>query len=563
MSQPSATIVILDVAEVTDLDRCIEALALTDESHSAEVVIVFDVGSSGAHRGNWQPSVPWAHMSRELPDADTGEYVLILRSDTEPQSGFLMSLITTSRRAIAEGAATPVLVYPRTKIGLGTSDLPRDWPALERCVLPPQAVLISATDWGMLRAGSEGRSADYLVADLVRAAGTLVEASDARIVSNRLATDARRVQRELTYWNPQRAAGVVLTTAVDKPVGMAAMTCWLQAAACDIPAAEESLGRWRERLNELSVEERGSLPRLIRRRDQLVADIIQESVLLPEAAALAQHSLSTRDRELAVANLAENPDSYAAAVAVVTLLGGNEPATPQSPIPTIIVQGWFDSRPPRDAMEISFTWPRNHPTWQYDFFDTESAAEWIRHHLGDSHEAIFRGASPVGKANLFRYAYLAECGGVWADIDDRAVSAIDPLLERGSLIVIQETIGAVADNIIVVTPRHPALIATRDEAFRNVSDGFDESPWLANGPGLFTRKVAASLAGLLPGSLQGTIVLTGAELSRYVSMHEALEYKETSLAWDVTADSVSAPTGRMASIPLSRRQQSLQAHARS
>lgn len=367
-------------------------------------------------------------------------------------------------------------------------------------------------------------------------------------------------------WVPEKTPGLLrLAAQADREIAVPAMLAWLQLAACDMPRAEASLQQWRTALSACPPPMRQALPRLLRRRDMLVAEILQEARLAPGAAEAARSAITRRDWEGAAALVRSVPDSYPAAVAAVTLAEAehrSNPAEDSGSIPPVIVQGWFDTPMPEDVRELTETWARHHPDWDHIVFDTMSAAAWIREHMGLDAERIFRSASPVGKSNLFRYAYLSIFGGLWSDADDRCLTSLAPLIRGRSLVVVRESLGAVADNFLAAAPRHPVLAATRDEAFGNVRDGFAESPWLANGPGVVTRKTAAWLTGQLGGEVSDYLIAPGPQMSEFVEMHLQLDYKESTMAWDVPADpDAELPTHLQhpwdAPHPLSRRQRLL------
>jgi len=377
---------------------------------------------------------------------------------------------------------------------------------------------------------------------------------------------ADEVSARVPGWTPEKTPGLLrLAAQADREIAVPAMLAWLHLAACDMPRAEAALQQWRAALSACPPSVRQALPRLLRRRDTLVAEILQEARLAPGAAEAARSAITRRDWERAAALVRSVPGSYPAAVAAVTLADAehrSHPADDSRSIPPVIVQGWFDTPIPEDAREVTETWAHHHPGWEHKIFDAMSAAAWLREHMSLDAERIFRSASPVGKSNLFRYAYLSIVGGIWSDADDLCLTSVAPLIRGRSLVVVRESLGAVADNFIAAAPRHPVLAATRDEAFGNVRDGFAESPWLANGPGVVTRKTAAWLTSQPGGEVSDYLIAPGSQMSAYVDMHLPLDYKESTMAWDVPADpGADLPTYLQhpwdAPHPLSRRQRGL------
>ncbi|MFM8239879.1 MAG: glycosyltransferase [Actinomycetota bacterium] len=379
-----------------------------------------------------------------------------------------------------------------------------------------------------------------------------------------IAAVAAKVHEALPHWSPELTPRLLQQAAQGGlHLGVPAMVTWLSLAVCDMPGASAALQQWRRALAAMPPDERDALPRLLRRRDHLAAEILQEARLAPDAAAAAREALADANREQALENLAANPGSYPAAVAVVTLAprqGSSTSRAATQEIPRILVQGWFDSPMPDDVLDLTRSWAHHHPDWEHRLFDTASASAWIDDHLGAVATRTFLSAPPVGKSNLFRYAYLSLIGGVWSDADDRAIACIAPLTRGRSFVMMQESIGAIADNFLAVAPGHPVLAATRDEAFHNAGDGFGESQWLANGPGVLTRHVAAWLTVGRPDI--DYVIASGSELSKFVAMHEPLAYKETDQAWDVPSDANDLAAEHwlhpwQSPVPLSQRQRAL------
>lgn len=519
---PAVTVVIPTGGEPALAEHCIQALASTEALPLGEVVVVDSIAlAKGPH---------------------LGAFVLLLSPHAVPSVGFLEALITHYRAH--EHLPRPLAVSPRSRGTLAWLGIPSDWGPLVDSPLPPQAVLVSTADWEVLAARLPPRTlAADAPAGLAFAAATFIE-TDGLLTSNRPMAIASVIGALMPRWTPTDTPGLLLQASqANLSVGIPATSAWLHLAACDMPRASTALGEWRTTRATLPERERDALPRLIRRRDQLAAEVLQEARLAPSAAEIACRAIAEGDWRRAVDNRAANPGSYPAAVAVVALAASE--CRPRRPapdaIPPVLVQGWFDSPMPQDALTLVETWTRHHPAWEHRIFDTETASDWIRQWLGPEAARTFLTATPVGKANLFRYAYLSVVGGVWSDTDDRCIACIDPLLDRHTLVIWRESIGAIGDNFIAAAPGHPVLVATADEAFRNVRDGFGESPWLANGPGVFTRHVAAWLA--TDGPDLDYRIASGYELSEYIAIHQPLEYKETSLAWDVPANpSVELPS---------------------
>ena len=518
------------------LQRCLTALEAAAEG--AEVVVL---GASRDVAGILTPR--------------PGGPVVLLASDTEPQPGFLSRLLAA--RMPVDGLAR---VYSPQVSGLLTwPPILRDWEPATTARFPRQAVLFDSGDWPRL-APVDPSDNDSLIGAVIDAADHHVIVDDSAVLSYRPDTLAHDMARSLPRFDiPRCGRAVVSAASTDFVIARAALRAWLELANCGIYEARESLLRWRAARSQMSAEARAGLPRWMTHCDQHAEAVIHESLLCPDAVSESRDAVVRDDFESARLTLKRHPDSYCAAVAVMALATEDSRRANAGPIPRVIVQGWFDSDLPADAQPLIDAWARLHPGWQHVLFDSDSAEQWLWRNVGPEYARTFRSAKPVAKSNLFRYAYLSAEGGVWSDIDDRPVASLDDLIEGAELVVLRESLGAIGDNIIAVIPGHPVLVAARDEAFRNERDGYTELQWLANGPGMFTRKVAGWIAEDAQDLPLGYFVVPGTRMMNYVSVHEDLAYKATALAWD--ADIHRLPEGSLfegeAPEPKSARQRAL------
>jgi mannosyltransferase OCH1-like enzyme len=140
------------------------------------------------------------------------------------------------------------------------------------------------------------------------------------------------------------------------------------------------------------------------------------------------------------------------------------------------------------------------------------------------------------KADLFRLAVLYREGGYYVDADDRCLAPI-PTIDPGDrgLIVYQEDLGTVANDFIGVAPGHPVIGHALGAAREAIERGDTDMLWLATGPGLLTRSLAAHLAGHRHERLKAMYVLERHDMFKAVAIHCAAAYKHTSKHWSRTA----------------------------
>ena len=504
--------------DMANLERCLAALEASDDTRVAEIRV--------ARHDDW-------FAIDSLVTSYASSQILLLASDTVPQAGFVSAL----REARISTNDMTRVYSPRVQGMLTWPPIATDWRPAARSRIPGQAVLFEGGDWTRLAPAAQRRGSEPIRV-ILSAADRQVMVEEAVVLSYRPDTLAHDVARSVPRFDITRCAGAVLFAATaDFATARSSLAAWLEVSKCMIPEAQESLARWRAARSRLDEQTQRQLPRWIGFCDQHVEAIIHESLLCPEAVDASRDAVFRGDLKTAKSALRRFPDAYCAAVAVVSLAPESIEGHAVYEIPRVIVQGWFDSEMPADAAANVREWIRIHPDWQHRVFDSESAWTWLAANLGPEYAEIFLKAKPVAKANLFRYAFLSQEGGVWSDVDDRPRACIEELVGTWSLVVVRETNGAIGDNFIAAGKDHPVLTMARDEAFRNESDGYEEFQWLANGPGMFTRKVAAWIGALdeetaSSASHRGYCVVPTSQMTEIVSLHENLEYKSTSLAWD-------------------------------
>jgi tetratricopeptide (TPR) repeat protein len=271
--------------------------------------------------------------------------------------------------------------------------------------------------------------------------------------------------------------------------------------------------------------------------------IINEYRLDTEAVALVASLPPTpRDRAAALRSHCRNrPDSTLLASALLDALWrGNDLAPCTSPaaltIPTHITQYWDAAPPPADVAGIMQSWPDRNPDFTHRPFDDLAARDFLHtRHYPQVLQAYHRATSPAMQADLFRLAYLACEGGIYADADDRCTTSLAPLLPPGAeLVLYREYLGTLGNNFMAAIPRHPVILAALEGAVRAINRGDQEIIWLATGPGLITRAFAAVLSAEDENARQTlatTRVWSRRETLRHVSIHCLAGYKDTAQHW--------------------------------
>ena len=244
--------------------------------------------------------------------------------------------------------------------------------------------------------------------------------------------------------------------------------------------------------------------------------------------------------------VAAHPHSTAAALAVMHALREDghvtgpdrlqdkpacEPAIPRS-----IVQFWDTAMVPDDIGELTRSWAVLNPGYRHKVFDQDEALRFIAERYGRAAaHAFLRGAGPAQKADLFRLAYLAAEGGIYADADDRCHASLRVIVpDAAKLVLYQEDIGSIGNNFIAAAPGHPVIVRAWRLAVAAMLRGDGETVWLSTGPGLLTRALAQYLVQggqAWPACLQTIVLLGRRALFRAVAIHCVTGYKVTDRHW--------------------------------
>ncbi len=240
--------------------------------------------------------------------------------------------------------------------------------------------------------------------------------------------------------------------------------------------------------------------------------------------------------------VAEHPDSTALAVSLLVALRQDGVLAQWRPgvagtIPPVIAQFWDTAPPPPDVLRLMATWPAHNPQHRVVRFDDAAAQRFLAERLPEDVLRAYRHVrEPAQQADLFRLAWLAEHGGVYADADDRCIAKLATILpEHAELVLFQEELGTVANDFIAARPGHPLLRRALTLAVTAINRGDADVVWLSTGPGLLTRALGQWLpdwAADEPVALPpGLVVLDRHELFQAVATGCMTGYKKTQRHW--------------------------------
>lgn len=305
----------------------------------------------------------------------------------------------------------------------------------------------------------------------------------------------------------------------------------------DLKACGEALKSF-TRLTQSSTLRRGLSPKMMQ---NFVGQLLNEFRLDTNALGrLVTLRSQSDDRQLPLLRelVRDYPDYTAGAIHAAILLRRmgtfDAPIVRHEPaIPKRIIQYW-DDNPPTDIVDLMASWRDQNPGYEWLCVSDADAEAFLKSNFAPNVCEAYRSADqPAQKADLFRLAWLAKKGGVYADADDACREPIDSFIPTGtSLAVYQENYGSIANNFIAVVPEHPVIMEALDLAVEALARDDHDIVWLSTGPGLLTRAFAHQWAmSEQPPWLRSAHIMTLGEIQRAVAVHCHAIYKSTTRSW--------------------------------
>ncbi len=269
-------------------------------------------------------------------------------------------------------------------------------------------------------------------------------------------------------------------------------------ALLDPLASRRHLARSKQLAREAKPDGRGSL----NPSQSLEGQLMMECWSNMQAAQAGREALEAGSTAAMFAAIMAEPDYTPAAIAILARLRRDglmrtkpAAAVAEQAIPRTVMQYWHDPAPPADVADLVATWRTAYAQGDHTLFDDRSARAFLRSLDDPRLERAFRACvSPTKKADLLRLVWLHECGGVYADADDRCTGDVFAVIEGRSLILAQEARGSIGNNFCAAIPGHPLIARILEAAVTAILRGDSDSVWLATGPGLWTREFARYLA---------------------------------------------------------------------
>jgi mannosyltransferase OCH1-like enzyme len=305
--------------------------------------------------------------------------------------------------------------------------------------------------------------------------------------------------------------------------------------ALDMDAARSHLRQAMEMNAAASISRGQSLNPSQHQTGQLIDEFALDRHALAELQAAKQ--LAPAARIAALKDIVRRyPDNTAAATMLLLdlqraglLKAGERDAA--SPVPQRIAQFWDRPDPPADIRRLMASW-NGEAGFDYHLFDERTAETFLRRNAGrDAARAFRRAGHAAQRADLFRLAWLAKEGGIYADADDRRIAPFDDLVPGGAeFVAYQENYGSIANNFLAAVPGHPVVTRALDLATTALNRGDRDFVWLSTGPGLMTRAMAQVLAET-DDPIGGVLVRELHEMRPLAEIHCPADYKSTRAHW--------------------------------
>lgn len=231
----------------------------------------------------------------------------------------------------------------------------------------------------------------------------------------------------------------------------------------------------------------------------------------------------------------------AAGLLVAAFTAGTGEAAAHDPPPASarrlhLVQFWNDPDVPADVSATIASWRTCNPELDATLFDTAGAAAFIAARCGGEAAAAFaRCRHPAMQADLFRIAFLAHAGGLYADADELCLAPMGPVLVRAANAEVAAVRSGEIPNFLHnyfmgARAGSPTLLRAVDMAassiLRAAQEGQEVDIWHVTGPGLVTRATGLTLAERFDTATPDEFVLLPVQQYRALTRvaHE-LDYK--------------------------------------
>ena len=162
-----------------------------------------------------------------------------------------------------------------------------------------------------------------------------------------------------------------------------------------------------------------------------------------------------------------------------------------------LIQYWDQPAPPPALLARMERWRELHPSWRYQRYDRESAAQFIGFTYGSAlKEAFFDIRLPAMQADVFRIALLPAQAAVWVDSGTQCLQPLETWLDRTHPLVLlrrchQQHPKVCNGFMYSAVPGHPLLAAAWQKITAALLARRGERVYRDFGPGVLRDLLAA------------------------------------------------------------------------
>lgn len=148
-----------------------------------------------------------------------------------------------------------------------------------------------------------------------------------------------------------------------------------------------------------------------------------------------------------------------------------------------LFQFWDKKIPPAVAKLTDGVASAN-AAFDYQMFNDSSAAEFIRTTYGSDTLKLYRRCLiPAMRADLFRYCFLANHGGIYIDADYIAMGSLEPVLTESWQGCLYKREKGLANGMMYFRKaKHPLAEKILEVALYNISNRTSNNVWQVTGP---------------------------------------------------------------------------------
>ncbi len=172
-------------------------------------------------------------------------------------------------------------------------------------------------------------------------------------------------------------------------------------------------------------------------------------------------------------------------------------------IPQTLMQFWDKATLPDDIAPLVASWQAQNPQLQQRLFNDVTAREYLAQHFPAHYATAFDTcAIPAMRSDFFRYAYIYNEGGLYADASFGCESPLNSWFDfsQDLIFLLRKQANIITNSFIAAKKGNPFLKAMVEQTVLNIQNQSSTNLWLVTGPGVI-RQVMQNQPNLKPPTL--------------------------------------------------------------